>query len=253
MGADYIVGDIPADMLEKQALPRAAARRRSAKSTDGILEKYLGRPRRPDHRGRDQGGDPQAASTARARGQEGAFRAGDLRLGLQEQGVQPLLDAVVDFLPSPARRAVDLRASTRTRPPTPTTRRRPDRACRADDRRFRPRVQDHTDPFVGQLASSRVFRRAHCRLVRLQLDQAAHERIGRLLKMHANKREEIKRCTPRHPAAVGLKSVSTGRHAVRREEADRARGDGLPKPVTRWRSSEKPVGPGEARRRPARS
>jgi elongation factor G len=123
----------------------------------------------------------------------------------KNKGVQPLLDAVVDYLPSP----LDVppiigfssdRSSELTR--------------RADDSEpFSGLVfKIMYDPFVGQLAFFRVYS-GH-------LDSGSYvyntvkeskERVGRLLKMHANKREEIKSIyTGDIAAAVGLKNVTTG-------------------------------------------
>ena len=112
-----------------------------------------------------------------------------------------------------------------------------------------------TDPFVGQLTFFRVYSgvlTAGSSASTTPTKQRT-ERIGRLLKMHANKREEIKEVYAGDiAAAVGLKSVSTGdtlcdeKHPIVLESMD------FPKPVISLAIEPKTkVGPGEARRRPA--
>ena len=123
----------------------------------------------------------------------------------KNKGIQPLLDAVVDYLPSP----LDL-------PPVVGTdqdgiaevQRRPD-----DDEPFAGLVfKIMTDPFVGQLAFFRVYSgMLKTGSFAYNSRRRTRERVGRLLKMHANKREEIKEVYAGEiAAAVGLKSVTTG-------------------------------------------
>jgi elongation factor G len=123
----------------------------------------------------------------------------------KNKGVQQLLDAVVAYLPSP----VDI-------PPVQgltTDRERPE-TRRADDKEpFSALVfKIMTDPFVGQLAFFRVY--SGCLASGSYVynsTKQARERIGRLLKMHANKREEIKDVFAGDiAAAVGLRNVTTG-------------------------------------------
>jgi elongation factor G len=123
----------------------------------------------------------------------------------KNKGVQPMLDAVIDYLPSPA----DL-------PPTPanepTTGEIVPREAR-DDAPFSALVfKIMTDPFVGQLAFLRVYSgNVKSGDTVLNSTKGMKERIGRLLKMHANKREEIKEVYAGDiAAAVGLRNVITG-------------------------------------------
>ncbi len=123
----------------------------------------------------------------------------------KNKGVQPLLDAVVDFLPSP----VDIPPIEGLKPGTEEEITRPAR----DDAPFSALVfKIMTDPFVGQLAFLRVYSgtlESGDTVYNPRRDR--RERVGRLLKMHANKREEIQEVFAGDiAAAVGVKSVSTG-------------------------------------------
>jgi len=123
----------------------------------------------------------------------------------KNKGVQQLLDAVVAYLPSP----IDI-------PPveglTPGGERREIR--KADDKQpFSALVfKIMTDPFVGQLAFFRVYSGSlNSGSYVFNSTKQTRERIGRLLKMHANKREEIKDVFAGDiAAAVGLRNVTTG-------------------------------------------
>ena len=124
----------------------------------------------------------------------------------KNKGVQPLLDAVVDFLPSP----IDV-------PPTegPEARHRRDRssAVPADDEPFAALAfKIMTDPFVGTLTFVRVYSgviESGSYLQNTVKDK--RERIGRILQMHANSREEVKEARAGDIVAlVGLKNTTTG-------------------------------------------
>jgi elongation factor G len=123
----------------------------------------------------------------------------------KNKGVQQLLDAVVDYLPSP----IDI-------PPVQglTTGRERTEIRKADDKEpFSALVfKIMTDPFVGQLAFFRVYSGSlNSGSYVFNSTKQTRERIGRLLKMHANKREEIKDVFAGDiAAAVGLRNVTTG-------------------------------------------
>jgi elongation factor G len=123
----------------------------------------------------------------------------------KNKGVQNLLDAVVDYLPSP----LDIAAVGGTDLDSSKTVER-----KADDSEpFAALVfKIMTDPFVGQLAFIRVYSgRLSAGDSVYNVAKSRRERIGRLVKMHANKREEINEVLAGDIcAAVGLKSVSTG-------------------------------------------
>ncbi len=123
----------------------------------------------------------------------------------KNKGIQPMLDAVVDYLPSP----LDVPPTMANDPATGELVLREPK----DDAPFSALVfKIMTDPFVGQLAFIRVY----SGMVKsgdtiFNTAKGQRERIGRLLKMHANKREEIKEVYAGDiAAAVGLKNVITG-------------------------------------------
>jgi elongation factor G len=123
----------------------------------------------------------------------------------KNKGIQPLLDAVVDYLPSPT----DIPATMANDPKNGELVERPAR----DDAPFSALVfKIMTDPFVGQLAFVRVYSGSmKTGDSVLNTAKGQRERIGRLLKMHANKREEIKEIWAGDiAAAVGLRNVTTG-------------------------------------------
>jgi len=124
----------------------------------------------------------------------------------KNKGVQPLLDAVIDYLPSP----VDVRAIEGVDPDDSEV--VIERAA-SDEAPFSALVfKIMTDPFVGQLAFFRVYSGVlEAGATVVNATTGKRERIGRLLKMHANKREEIRQVFAGDiAAAVGLKTVSTG-------------------------------------------
>jgi elongation factor G len=123
----------------------------------------------------------------------------------KNKGVQPMLDAVVDYLPSP----LDIPPTVANDPVTGELVAREPK----DDAPFAALVfKIMTDPFVGQLAFLRVYSGSlKTGDTILNTSRGMKERIGRLLKMHANKREEIKDVYAGDiAAAVGLKNVTTG-------------------------------------------
>jgi elongation factor G len=124
----------------------------------------------------------------------------------KNKGVQNLLDAVVDYLPSPL--DIDAVEGTELGDSSKVVVRKAD-----DSEPFSALVfKIMTDPFVGQLAFIRVYSgRLSAGDSVYNVAKSRRERIGRLVKMHANKREEITEVLAGDIcAAVGLKSVSTG-------------------------------------------
>jgi len=201
LGAKYEVEEIPADLKDEAQHHRDLMIEKVAEAAheagdDTLFEKYV------------------AGQTPSVPEIKSAIRKATIAMKLfpvicgsafKNKGVQPLLDAVVDYLPSP----VDL-------PPTPANDpitgeivpREP-----KDDAPFAALVfKIMTDPFVGQLAFFRVYSgNLKSGDTVLNPSRGMKERIGRLLKMHANKREEIKEVYAGDiAAAVGLRNVTTG-------------------------------------------
>src|SRR5687767_12603782 len=204
MGADYIVSEIPDDMLAEAQAYREKLIEKVSEHDDKLLEKYLSGEEITE-------AEIKAALRNRVirsvREEPTAFVVVICGSAFKNKGVQPLLDAVVDYLPSP----VEIPAITGLDPDAKeeTLIERP-----ADDKAPFAALafKIMTDPFVGQLTFIRVYSGV------LTSGSSAYnatkgrtERIGRLLKMHANKREEIKEVYAGDiAAAVGLRSVSTG-------------------------------------------
>ena len=123
----------------------------------------------------------------------------------KNKGIQPLLDAVVDFLPAPS----DIPPVEGVNPDTDE----PELRRAADDQPFSALAfKIMTDPYVGHVTYIRVYSGV-CKsgATVYNSTKKSRERIGRLLRMHANKREEIESIDAGDIAAcVGLKNVSTG-------------------------------------------
>jgi len=214
MGADYIVGEIPAEMLEEAKHYREQLIEKVSEVDDAILEKYL-------HGQADTITEDEIKAALRKRvnssvrndKNEGAFVPVICGSAFKNKGVQPLLDAVVDFLPSP----LDVPSIAGIDPDKKADPEHPeanliDRPA-SDDAPFSALAfKIMTDPFVGQLTFFRVYSGVLTAGSSVfNSTKQRTERIGRLLKMHANKREEIKEVYAGDiAAAVGLKSVSTG-------------------------------------------
>ncbi|MDR3243024.1 MAG: elongation factor G, partial [Clostridiales Family XIII bacterium] len=123
----------------------------------------------------------------------------------KNKGVQMMLDAVVDFLPSP----LDIPPIQGTNPKTEETEERP-----SDDEGYFSALafKIMADPFVGKLAFFRVYSGSlESGSQVYNSTKGKRERIGRILQMHANRREEIEKVYSGDiAAAVGLKNTSTG-------------------------------------------
>ena len=205
MGADYIVEEIPADMAAEAAEFHEKLIEKVSESDDKLLEKYLsGETITADEIKRAL----RARTIASVRDdRQPTFVPVICGSAFKNKGVQPLLDAVVDFLPSP----LDIPPVEGIDPDSKdhaTITRKP-----SDDEPFAALAfKIMTDPFVGQLTFFRVYSGVlNAGSSVANATKGKTERIGRLLKMHANKREEIKEVYAGDiAAAVGLKSVTTG-------------------------------------------
>src|ERR1700712_4692164 len=150
MGADYIVGEIPEDMLEEAKQYREQLIEKVSEADDTILEKYL-RGEEPTEDEIKAALRKRVNSSVRGKG-EAAFVPVICGSAFKNKGVQPLLDAVVDFLPSP----LDLPSISGLDPDKsePTTIER----ASSDSAPFSALAfKIMTDPFVGQLTFFRVY------------------------------------------------------------------------------------------------
>jgi len=195
LGADFRIEDVPPDLEHKVSKAREVMIESLAEVDDQVMEKYL-------------------------EGQE--LTPGDMRAGLRRatiglkcvpvlmgsafknKGVQPLLDAIVDYLPSP----IDI-------PPVKGFNNNNEVVTRPaeDDAPFSAlSFKIMNDPFVGHLTFLRIYS-GHLKsgVNVYNSTKQTKEKIGRLLKMHANNREEIKEVYAGDiVAAVGLRNTSTG-------------------------------------------
>jgi elongation factor G len=204
LGADCVEEEIPEELKVEAHAYREQLIEKVSEVDDQILESYLHGQPIPEER-------IKAALRKRvveSVRQKGApFVVVICGSAFKNKGVQPLLDAVVDYLPSP----LDIPAVVGIDPKGAdgATAERPAK----DDAPFSALAfKIMTDPFVGQLTFIRVYSGVMTSgMTVFNATKQKTERIGRLLKMHANKREEIKEVYAGDiAAAVGLKSVSTG-------------------------------------------
>jgi elongation factor G len=204
MGADYIVSDIPADMVDEAQEYREKLIEKVSEHDDKLLEKYLSGEEISE-------AEIRAALRNRVirsvREEQSPFVVVICGSAFKNKGVQPLLDAVVEYLPSP----LDIPPVTGLDPNAKEEKivERP----ASDEAPFAALAfKLMTDPFVGQLTFIRVYSGVLTSGSSVyNATKGRTERVGRLLKMHANKREEIKEVYAGDiAAAVGLKQVSTG-------------------------------------------
>ncbi len=195
LGAKYTVEDISADLLPKAKEYREKMIEKLADVDDTVMEKFL------------NGEQPTEAEIM------AAIRRGTIAMKIfpvicgsafKNKGVQLLLDAVVDYLPSP----LDIPPVTGSGPKGEEVVR-----TASDSEPFAGiAFKIMSDPFVGQLTFIRVYSGTlKSGSYVYNSTKGVRERVGRLLKMHANKREEIEQIYSGDIcAAVGLKSTLTG-------------------------------------------
>lgn len=197
LGAHFEYGDIPKDMIETVKEHRHHLMEEVASYDDVLLEKYL--------EGEELNGDDVKAAIRKAT-LDGAMIPVFCGSAFKNKGVQRLLDAVLDYLPSP----LDLPPIEGTLPDDPDKKveRHPD----LDEPFSGLAFKIMTDPYVGKL----TFFRAYSGQIKtgetiINASQGKKERVGRLLIMHANKREERDHLDAGEIGAiVGLKNARTG-------------------------------------------
>ncbi len=195
-GQNVIEGEVPEDMKDKVEEWRALLVERVAEHNDDLMEKYLN--------------SEEITEEEIKRGLRKATINTELfpvhcGTALKNKGVQPILDSVIEYLPSP----IDVPAIKGIDPKTDQEIER-----KADDNEPLSILafKVATDPFVGQLTFFRVYSgvlKAGTYL--LNTSTGEKERISRILRMHANHREEIDEVYAGGIAAtVGLKNTTTG-------------------------------------------
>ena len=196
LGAKYNVAEVPNDLLQSAEHYRAEMIETLADIDDGLAEAYL---------------EDTAVTDSLIRQ---AIRRCTLRLAcvpvlcgaaFKNKGIQPLLDAVVDYLPSPDQ-VPPIRGIN------PKTLDEESRSVDEKDAFSALVFKTVNDPYVGNLAYIRVYSGVlKSGDTVLNVTKGGRERIGKLLKMHANKREEVREVRAGDiAAAVGLRSATTG-------------------------------------------
>ena len=189
------VGEIPADLQEKAEEYRAKLIEAIAESDENLMEKYFA-------------GEELSVDEIKRGIKKGCLDLAIIPMlcgtAFKNKGIQPLLDAVVDYLPAPDE-VPDIKGQYEDGKEV--------QISSTDDGEFAGLgFKIMTDPFVGQLTFVRVYRGVlESGSYVLNTGKGKKERIGRLLRMHSNKREEIKELYAGEIGAiVGLKDTLTG-------------------------------------------
>ena len=197
MGASYEVQDIPADLVEKAEQYRAELVEAVAESSEELMEKYL---------------------------EEGELTIPEIKAGIRQlviageafpvlcgsafknRGVQPMLDAVIEYLPSPLD-VPDVVGSNPSNEEEKLTRK-----ASADEPFAALAFKVAAHPFYGQLTYTRVYSGTAAQGQQvLNSTKGKKERIGKLFQMHSNKENPVEEITAGHIyAAIGLKDTTTG-------------------------------------------
>ncbi len=195
-GVKFEYAEIPAELLPLAQEWREKMVESAAEASEELLEKYLHDPHSLT--------EEEIKAALRRRTIDGEIVPMLCGSAFKNKGVQAMLDAVIDYLPSPADVPAILGHDLNDQP----AERHPN-----DEEPFSALAfKIMTDPFVGQL----IFFRAYSGVVNsgdtvLNATKDKKERLGRILQMHANERKEIKVvCAGDIAAAVGLKDVTTG-------------------------------------------
>jgi elongation factor G len=197
LGAEYSYSDIPADLKEKAEEYRHNLVELAVEVEDDLMEKYLNG---------EEVSEEEIKKCIRKGVITGAFVPVLCGSAFKNKGVQPLLDAVVDYLPSPldvpAVKGVDVDDHEK------------DLERKADDKEpfsgLAFKVMN--DPFVGSLTFVRIYSGVlNSSTTVLNTVKDNKERVGRMLLMHANNREDIKEARAGDIVALaGLKNTTTG-------------------------------------------
>ena len=194
-GDDVSIIDIPDDMKDDAEMYREELVEKICELDDDLTEKFL------------NGEEPSEAELKKAL-RKGCCECTAIPVccgsAYRNKGVQKLLDAIIDFMPSPldipAIEGTDLEGN-------------PIKRHSSDDEPFAALAfKIMTDPFVGKLAYFRVYSgTVNSGSYILNATKGKKERVGRILQMHANKRTELEKCYSGDiAAAVGFKFTGTG-------------------------------------------
>jgi elongation factor G len=197
MGEEVITEECPEELREKANQWRDVLIEKAVENDDALMEKYLG-------------GEAITEDELKSAIRKGVIATTLIPVftgtALQNKGVQPVLDAVVDYLPSPD--DVPAIIGKDVKDPEKEIKRKPN-----DEEPFAALAfKVATDPFVGQLVFFRIYSgvlKAGSYVV--NTTSGKKERIGRILRMHSNNREEVEELYAGEIGAlVGLKDTRTG-------------------------------------------
>ncbi|MGR7914861.1 elongation factor G [Finegoldia sp. P1-F-LS] len=196
LGTEFTVEEIPSDLVEVAEKYRAELLENIAEHDEELMEKYLEGEELTEEEIK------RAIRTATIANAMNPVLCGS---AYKNKGVQPLLDAIVDYMPAP----IDVPDIKGVDPQTdePTTRKS------SDEEPFAALAfKIATDPYVGKLAFTRVYSgTVESGSYVYNSTKGKRERIGRILMMHANKREEIEKAYAGDIVAIiGLKDTTTG-------------------------------------------
>jgi elongation factor G len=197
LGAKFDIVEIPEDLKEQSEEYRLKLIEKVVEEDDSIMENYL------------EGNEPtieELKLCIRKGTLNGSFVPVLTGSAFKNKGVQPLLDAVIDYMPSPTDvanvKGVDVNDDTKELT----------RKCEDNEPFSALAFKIMTDPFVGSLTFARIYSGSiNTKDSVLNSNSGKKENIGRMLLMHANNREEIKTANAGDIVAlVGLKDVTTG-------------------------------------------
>jgi len=197
MGDDYTIEEIPANLAEKAAKYRHDLIERVAEADDVLLEKYLG-------------GEELTVADIKAAIRKLTITSKIFPVlcgsAFKNKGIQPMLDAVIDFLPSPL--DVPPMIGHDVRDPEIEIVRKPD----ANEPFSALAFKVMTHPFFGRLTYVRVYSGAVTTGTQMiNSTKGKKERVGKLFQMHANKENPVGSASAGHIyAMIGLKDTTTG-------------------------------------------
>jgi len=204
MGADYIVGEIPADMIDEAKHYREQLLEKVSEVDDVILEKYLAGNADAITEDEIKSAIRKRVNSSVRNSKEGAFVPVICGSAFKNKGVQPMLDAVIDYLPSP----LEVPPVVGLLPDGTSAVRKPSTEEPFSALAFK--IAAH--PFFGKLTYIRVYSgRIAAGSQVINSTKERKERIGKLFQMHSNKENPVDDARAGHIyAVIGLKETTTG-------------------------------------------